>query len=75
MKGGMLVKCIRTITEIFIEGEYYQVRDFLAPHIILINEFGDNVRFDIRWDSVFKAHFKLWISQKRGTGWATQRQQ
>ena len=75
MKGGIWVKCVKTITEIFIEGEYYQVRDFFAPHIILIDELGNSIGFDISRDSVFKAHFKFNVSQKRGTKWETQRQQ
>ena len=75
MKGGIWVKCVKTITEIFIEGEYYQVYDFFAPHIILIDELGNSIGFDISRDSVFKTHFKLSVSQKRGTKWATQRQQ
>ena len=69
MKGGMWVKCVKTITEIFIEGKYYQVRDFFAPYIILIDELGNKIGFDISCDSVFKAHFKLDVSQKRGTKW------
>lgn len=75
MKGGRWVKCVKTITEIFIEGKYYQARDFFAPHIILIDEFGNSIGFDTSRDSVFKVHFKLGVSQKRGTTWATQRQQ
>ena len=76
MKGGRWVKCVKTITEIFIEGEYYQVRDFFAPHnIILIDEFGNSIGFDISRDSVFKAHFKLCVSQKRGTKWDISRRQ
>ena len=75
MSAGMWVKCVRTITEIFIEGEYYQVSDFFAPHIVLIDELGNSVGFDISRDSVFKDHFKLSVSQKRGTIWATRRQQ
>lgn len=75
MSAGMWVKCMKTITEIFIEGEYYQVRDFFATNIILIDEFGNSVGFDISRDSFFKDHFKLGVSQKRGTKWATRRQQ
>lgn len=75
MSAGMWVKCVRTITEIFIEGKYYQVRDFFAPHIILIDELGNSIGFDISRDSVFKAHFKLGISQKRGTKWDISRRQ
>jgi hypothetical protein len=76
MKGGRWVKCVKTITEIFIEGEFYQIRDFFAPHhIILIDEFGNSIGFDISKDQVFKDHFKLGISQKRGTEWATRKQQ
>ena len=75
MSDGMWVKCVKTITEIFIVGKYYQVLDFFAPHIILIDELGNSVGFDISRDSVFKDHFKLSVSQKRGTIWATQRQQ
>jgi hypothetical protein len=76
MNVGRWVKCVRTLTktEIFIEGEYYQVRDFFAPLIILIDELGNSIGFDISRNSVFKAHFKL-VSQKRGTEWATRRQQ
>ena len=75
MSAGMWVKCVKTITEIFIEGEFYQVRDFFAPHIILIDEFGNSIGFDTSRDQVFKDHFKLSVSQKRGTKWATLRQQ
>ena len=75
MKGGIWVKCVKTITEIFIEGEYYQVRDFFAPHIILIDELGNSIGFDISRDSIFKAHFKLSVSQKRGTKWDISRRQ
>ena len=66
---------MKTITEIFIEGKYYQVRDFFAPHIILIDELGNSIGFDISRDSVFKAHFKLGVSQKRGTTWDISRRQ
>ena len=75
MSAGMWVKCVRTITEIFIEGKYYQVRDFFAPHIILIDELGNSIGFDISRDSVFKTHFKLDVSQKRGIKWDISRRQ
>ena len=75
MSAGRWVKCVKTITEIFIEGEYYQVRDFFAPHIILIDELGNSIGFDISRDSIFKAHFKLGVSQKRGTIWDISRRQ
>ena len=75
MKGGGWVKCVKTITEIFIEGEYYQVHDFFDPYIILIDEFGNSIGFDISRDSIFKAHFKLSVSQKRGTKWDISRRQ
>ena len=75
MSAGIWVKCVKTITEIFIEGEYYQVRDFFAPHIILIDEFGNSIGFDTSRDQVFKDHFKLSVSQKRGTKWDISRRQ
>jgi hypothetical protein len=75
MSAGMWVKCVKTITEIFIEGEYYQVHDFFASHIILIDEFGNSIGFDIFRDQVFKDHFKLSVSQKRGTKWDISRRQ
>ena len=77
MSAGMWVKCVRTITEIFIEGKYYQVRDFFASYyiIILIDEFGNSIGFDIFRDQVFKDHFKFAISQKRGTKWDISRRQ
>jgi hypothetical protein len=50
MNAGMWVKCVRTITEIFIEGKYYQVCDFFAPHIILLDELGNSIGFDISCD-------------------------
>ena len=75
MSAGRWVKCVKTITDIFIKGEYYQVRDFFAPYIILIDELGNSVGFDISRDPSFKVHFKLGASQKRGTGWDISRRQ
>lgn len=75
MKGGRWVKCVKTITEIFIEGEFYYVSYRNGIYITVIDELGNGIGFDIIKDQVFKDHFKFAISQKRGTIWATQRQQ
>ena len=80
MSARRWVKCVKTITgtstRVFIEGKYYQVLDFSDPIIILIDEIGNYIGFDISRDPVFKAHFKqLGVSQKRGTGWDISRRQ
>ena len=74
MRGGKWVKCMKTITEIFIEGKYYQINYRYDTYITLIDELGNGLGFDSR-DQVFKDHFRFAISQKRGTEWATRRQQ
>ena len=75
MKGGKWVKCVKTITEIFIEGKYYQINYQYDTYITLIDELGNGLGFDTSRDQVFKDHFKFAISQKRGTEWAIQRRQ
>ena len=79
MSAGRWVKCVKTITgtstRVFIEGEYYQVLDFSDPIIILIDEIGNYIGFDISRDPSFKVYFKLGVSQKRGTGWDISRRQ
>lgn len=75
MKGGKWVKCVKTLTEIFIEGEFYHVPYRNGTYITVIDELGNGIRFDTSQDQVFKDHFKLALSQKRGTEWATRRQQ
>lgn len=75
MKGGKWVKCVKTITEIFIEGNYYQIYYQYDTHINLIDEFGNRLGFDTSRDQVFKDHFKFALSQKRGTKWDISRRQ
>jgi hypothetical protein len=75
MKGGRWVKCVKTITEIFIEGKYYQINYQYDTYITLIDELGNGLGFDTSRDQVFKDHFKLGISQKRGTKWDISRRQ
>ena len=75
MRGGKWVKCVKTITEIFIEGKYYQITYQYDTYITLIDELGNGLGFDTNRDQVFKDHFRFAISQKRGTEWATRRQQ
>ena len=75
MRGGKWVKCVKTITEIFIEGKYYQINYQYDTYITLIDELGNGLGFDTSRDQVFKDHFKFAISQKRGTEWAIQRRQ
>ena len=75
MSAGMWVKCVKTITEIFIEGEYYQVPYRSGTYITVIDELGNGIGFDVVRDSVFKDHFKFAVSQKRGTGWDISRRQ
>ena len=75
MSAGMWVKCVKTITEIFIEGKYYQVPYRSGTYITVIDELGNGIGFDVVRDSVFKDHFKFAVSQKRGTGWDISRRQ
>ena len=75
MKGGRWVKCVKTITEIFIEGEFYHIPYRSGTYITVIDELGNGIGFDVIKDQVFKDHFKFALSQKRGTTWATLRQQ
>ena len=76
MRGGKWVKCVKTLTEIFIEGKYYQIDNYqYDTYIILIDELGNGLVFDTSRDQVFKDHFRFAISQKRGTEWAIRRQQ
>ena len=74
MKGGKWVKCVKTITEIFIEGKYYQINFQYDTYITLIDELGNGLGFDTSSDQIFKDHFKFALSQKRGTEWITRRQ-
>jgi hypothetical protein len=72
----MWVKCVKTITEIFIEGEFYCISYRSGTYITIIDELGNGIGFDVVRDSAaFKDHFKFAVSQKRRTGWATRRQQ
>jgi hypothetical protein len=47
MKGGMWVKCVKTITEIFIEGEFYHVPYQSGTYIMVIDELGNSIGFDV----------------------------
>jgi len=75
MSAGMWVKCVKTITEIFIEGEFYRIPYRSGTYITVIDELGNGIGFDVVRDSVFKDHFKFAVSQKRGTGWDISRRQ
>ena len=75
MSAGMWVKCVKTITEIFIEGEFYRIPYRSGTYITVIDELGNGLGFDISKDQVFKDHFKFAISQKRGTKWDISRRQ
>lgn len=75
MSAGMWVKCVKTITEIFIEGEFYHVPYRSGTYITIIDELGNGLGFDVSRDSVFKDHFKFAVSQKRGTKWDISRRQ
>lgn len=75
MSAGMLVKCVKTITGIFVEGKFYHVSYQSGTFITVIDEFRNGVGFVVDEDSVFKDHFKFAVSQKRGTTWAIRRQQ
>ena len=75
MSAGMWVKCVKTITEIFIEGEFYRISYRSGTYITVIDELGNGIGFDVVRDSVFKDHFKFAVSQKRGTKWDISRRQ
>lgn len=75
MSAGMWVKCVKTITEIFIEGEFYLISYRNGTYITVIDELGNGIGFDVVRDSVFKDHFKFAVSQKRGTKWDISRRQ
>lgn len=75
MSAGMWVKCVKTITEIFIEGEFYRIPYRSDTYITVIDELGNGIGFDVVRDSVFKDHFKFAVSQKRGTRWDISRRQ
>ena len=75
MSAGMWVKCVKTITEIFIEGEFYRIPYRSGTYITVIDELGNGIGFDVVRDSVFKDHFKFAVSQKRGTKWDISRRQ
>ena len=63
------IKCVKTITGKFREGEFYRVlRNPYPGKIILVNESKSLVGYNIK-DYHFREHFKLCISQKRGTLW------
>ena len=74
MSAGIWVKCVKTITDIFIEGEFYRITYRSGTYITIIDELGNGIRFDVI-SSIFKDHFKFAVSQKRGTKWEIQRQQ
>ena len=76
MSAGIWIKCVKTITEIFIEGKFYRsslYRD--GTYITVIDELGNGIGFDVVKDSEFKDHFKFAVSQKRGTKWDISRRQ
>ena len=75
MSAGIWVKCVKTITEIFIEGEFYRIPYRSGTYITVIDELGNGIGFDVIKDQVFKDHFKFAISQKRGTKWDISRRQ
>ena len=75
MSAGIWVKCVKTITEIFIEGEFYRISYRSGTYITVIDELGNGIGFDVVRDSVFKDHFKFAVSQKRGTKWDISRRQ
>ena len=75
MSAGMWVKCVKTITEIFIKGEFYRIPYRSDTYITVIDGLGNGIGFDVVRDSVFKDHFKFAVSQKRGTKWDISRRQ
>jgi hypothetical protein len=75
MSAGMWVKCVKSITITFKEGKLYRIiRNPAHDKIVLIDELGVEVGYYIDND-YFDQHFRFAVSQKRGTTWATSRQQ
>lgn len=69
------VKCVKTIPELFIEGDLYQIHCFYPSYITLIDQTGNEVGFCIEKGHEFRDCFKFLYSQKRGTSWDTPRKQ
>lgn len=75
MKGGGWVKCVESFDDLFLKGKLYKI--YSSPYyneVVLMSEKKIRIGFWIT-DFSFKERFGFCYSQKRGTTWATRRQQ
>ena len=64
MRSGKRVKCLEDIELIFYKDKIYKIHTLDFPHIILIDELGNGVGFDMNAKE-FSTHFIILPSNKR----------
>jgi hypothetical protein len=64
MRSGKRVRCLKDIGQIFCKDKKYKIHTLDFPFIILIDEFGNGVGFDMNAKE-FSTHFIILPSNKR----------
>ena len=64
MRGGRRVRCLEDIGLIFYKNRVYKIHTLDFPYIILIDELGNGVGFDLKAEE-FSTHFIILPSNKR----------
>ena len=64
MRSGRRVKCLEDMEPIFYKDKIYKINTLDFPYIILIDELGNGVRFDMSTER-FSTHFIILSSNKR----------
>jgi len=64
MKSGKRVRCLESMGLIFYKDNIYKIHTLDFPYILLIDEFGNGVGFDMNAEE-FSTHFIILPSNKR----------
>jgi hypothetical protein len=64
MRSGRRVRCLKDMGIIFYKDKIYKIHTLEFPYIILIDELGNGVGFDMNTE--FYTHFIILPSNKRG---------
>ena len=64
MRNGRRVRCLKDMGQIFYKDEIYKIHTLDFPYIILIDELGNGVGFDMNAEE-FSTHFIILPSNKK----------
>lgn len=65
MRIGRRVRCLEDMGQIFYKDKIYKIHTLDFPYIILIDELGNDVGFNIMKSEEFSTHFIILPSNKK----------